>query len=337
LDKNKLLTIDPGPSSADVRTLQGMVVKKSQGSYNVVAGERVYPCSLSNMLRKQLVFPMADPGSLRRRVVAVEDIRELDPIAIGDQVRFVDPGDGTGLIVEVLPRQNKLVRRAAGPRPLEQVIVANVDQVIPVFAAAFPEPKWELLDRYLAAAESQGLRALICITKLDLVDSAELRAEVANYERMGYPVILTSAATGAGVLEFRQAIEGRVSVLMGKSGVGKSSLLNVVEPGLGIRVNEVSLVTGKGRHTTTHLELFRLAGGGGIVDTPGMREFALWDVDAADLAELFPDLRPYLGICRFGAGCHHDREPDCAVKRAVESGTISERRYESYLRLRAGD
>ena len=322
---------------ADVRAIQGMVVKKSQGSYNVVVGETVFPCSLSNKLRKQLVFPMADPGSLRRRVVGVEDIRELDPIAIGDQVRFVDPGDGTGMIVKVLPRQNKLVRRAAGPRPLEQVIVANVDQVMPVFAAAFPEPKWELLDRYLAAAESQGLRALICITKLDLADSVELRAEVANYERMGYSVIVTSSATGAGVPEFRKAIEGSISVLMGKSGVGKSSLLNAVEPGLGIRVNEVSLVTGKGKHTTTHLEMFRLAGGGGIVDTPGMREFSLWDVDTADLAELFPDLRPYLGTCRFGAGCHHDCEPGCAVKRAVESGAISERRYQSYLRLRVGD
>ncbi len=314
-----------------------MVVKKSQGSYNVLVGETVFPCSLSNMLRKELVFPIADPGSLRRRVVGVEDIRQLDPIAIGDQVRFVDPGDGTGMIVEVLPRQNKLVRRAAGPRPLEQVIVANVDQVIPVFAAAFPEPKWELLDRYLAAAESQGLRSLICITKLDLADPADLRAEVANYERMGYPVILTSAATGAGVPEFRQAIEGHISVLMGKSGVGKSSLLNAVEPELGIRVNEVSLVTGKGKHTTTHLEMFRFASGGGLVDTPGMREFALWDVAAADLAELFPDLRPYLGTCRFGAGCHHDREPGCAVKQAVESGAISVRRHQSYLKLSAGD
>jgi ribosome biogenesis GTPase len=267
--------------------------------------------------------------------MAVEEIRAVDPIAIGDVIRFVDAGDGTGLIVEVLPRANKLVRRAAGPKPLEQVIVANVDQVVAVFAATFPDPKWELLDRYLAATESQELPAIVCVTKVDLTDSDALAKEIENYRRIGYPVILTSAVNGTGIDEMRQVLSGRVSVLMGKSGVGKTTLLNAIQPGLGLRVNAVSEVTGKGKHTTTHLEMFSLEGGGRIVDTPGMREFALWGIGDADLAETFPEMRPFLGTCRFGASCQHDQGASgCAIKAAVQRGATSARRYESYLRLR---
>jgi ribosome biogenesis GTPase / thiamine phosphate phosphatase len=332
-----LLEIDHPETQRDGdRTMQGTVVRKSQGFYDVEVDGQTLQCALSNKLRKQLVFPIADPGSIRRRVMAVEEIRAVDPVAIGDVIRFVDAGDGTGLINEVLPRQNKLVRRAAGPKPLEQVIVANVDQVIAVFAATFPDPKWELLDRYLAAAESQELPAIICITKIDLADSAALADEVNAYERIGYPVVRTSARSGVGIGELREILRGRVSVLMGKSGVGKTSLLNAVQPELGLRVNAVSQITGKGKHTTTHLEMFGLEGGGRIVDTPGMREFALWGVGDADLAETFPEMRPFLGQCRFGIGCQHEQEPGCAIKAAVQRGTISRRRYESYLRLKAG-
>jgi ribosome biogenesis GTPase len=318
------------------RSIQGTVVRKSQGYYDVEVGDNTIHCSLSNKLRKQLVYPLADPASLRRRVVAVREIRAVDPVAIGDVVGFVDAGDGTGLIDEVLPRTNKLVRRAAGPKPLEQVIVANVDQVIAVFAAAFPDPKWELLDRYLAAAESQDLPAVICITKLDLVDAAALADEIRVYQQIGYPVVCTSTRSGEGIEELRQILRDRTSVLMGKSGIGKTSLLNAVQPGLGLRVNEVSQLTGKGKHTTTHLEMFSLAGGGRLVDTPGVREFALWEVGDVDLAETFPELRPFLGQCRFGSGCQHEAEPGCAIKAAVQRGAVSARRYASYLRLKTG-
>jgi ribosome biogenesis GTPase len=228
-----------------------------------------------------------------------------------------------------------------GAHQFEQVIVANLDQVAPVFAAADPAPKWNLLDRYLVVAESLGLPALVCITKLDLVLDAqgrldpELEEVVADYRRIGYPVVLASAVTGAGLDELREALRGRLSVFLGKSGVGKTSLLNALQPGLGLRVREVSQVTGKGRHTTTHLEMFPLEIGGSIVDTPGVREFGLWEVDGAEMAHFFPEMRPFLGRCRFGMGCAHDDEPGCAVRRAVMEGQISPRRYQSYLRLRS--
>jgi len=321
-------------TAGDVRERrQGLVMRKSQGAYVVDRGTDTILCAISNKLRKQLVYPIADPASLRRRVVAVDEIRAVDPIAIGDVVEYVDGSDGTGQILDVLPRANKLVRRAAGRKLLEQVIVANIDRVVLVFAAAEPAPYWALLDRYLATVELHELSPLICITKIDLVDRADLEDEVRDYERIGYPIVLTSAATGEGIAAMRDALRDRTSVLVGKSGVGKSSLLNAVEPGLGLRVGEVSKWTGKGRHTTTQLEMFRLGDGGAVVDTPGMREFAIWDISEVDLAHLFPEMRPFLGQCRFGASCAHDREPGCAIKAAVERGEISERRYLSFLRL----
>ena len=314
-------------------TATGMVCKKTVGHYWVNAEGGMVVCTISTLLRKQLIYPIADPTSIRPHVVEVRDIQQVDPVAIGDIVTFVDAGDGTGLITGVLPRKSKLVRRAAGPRPLEQVIVANVDQIIAMVAAAQPQPRWEGLDRYLAAAEWLGVQALICITKMDLAGAATLAAEIANYRRIGYPVLLTSMRTGQGIDTVREALADRVSVLVGPSGVGKTSLLNTVQPGLGQRVNEVSSHNQKGKHTTTHLELFPLEWGGSLVDTPGMREFGLWDVEDAELATAFPEMRPYVGACRFGVDCTHTHEPACAIRGAVSARQISERRYQSYLRM----
>ncbi len=314
-------------------TAEGTVFRKSTGMYAVAGAGRTWNCTLSSKLRKQLVYPIADPGSIRRHVVSVEDIRMVDPIAIGDVVRFVDAGDNSGMITEVLPRKSKLVRRAAGSKPLEQVIVANVDQVLIICAAERPAPSWELVDRYLAAAEAAALPARICITKADLIDAATIDAELDIYRSIGYPTHLTSAVNGLGMPELKEALQGRLSVLAGKSGVGKTSLLNTVQPELGLRVGEVSGQTGKGKHTTSYLEMFALDGGGSVVDTPGMREFALWNVRNVDLATLFPDLRPYVGRCRFGLDCSHSHEPGCAMKEAVVSGKVAQRRYHSYLRM----
>jgi ribosome biogenesis GTPase len=335
------------PSQPASLALQGIVFKKSQGLYTVRAADppRTVPCAISNRLRKVLLYPTAAPTSLHHRVQAVKDIRELDPVAVGDRVAFTDAGDGTGLITEVLPRRNALSRRAAfdhggggrtsagGER--EQVIVANVDQIVAVLAAAQPAPKWNLLDRYLAAAETSGIPTLICLSKADLLEepAGELQADVEAYRRLGYPVALVSAATGAGVAEFRERLRDRMSIFIGKSGVGKTTLLNALQPGLGLRVKAVNQVTGKGKHTTTHLEMFDLDFGGQVVDTPGMREFGLWKMDGADLAHAFVEFRPYLGRCRFGADCTHAHEPGCAVKAAVEAGQIAPRRYDSYLRM----
>jgi ribosome biogenesis GTPase len=259
----------------------------------------------------------------------------VDPVAIGDRVCY-QPGAGAeGMIVEVLPRRNRLSRLSPGPRPDEQVIVANADQVIAVMSVRQPPVQWPLLDRYLAAAESAGIPARICLTKGDLARDGDGLGEMAAlYRRLGYPLLVTSVVTGEGLAEFVTSIQGRVSVLVGKAGVGKSSLLNAVHPGLGLRVNEVSQATGKGKHTTSDLQMFAVDGAGWIVDTPGMREFALWpDEVEGGLAGLFVEMRPFVGRCRFGLDCMHTHEPGCAVKRAVQQGQVAPARYESYLKL----
>jgi ribosome biogenesis GTPase len=269
---------------------------------------------------------------------------------VGDLVLVEERQAGAGVIVAVLPRRNQIARRSAVPMPgahaFEQVIAANLDQVVPVFAAADPAPKWNLLDRYLVSAEAAGLPALVCITKLDLAPEHpqdEFWQELETYRQAGYPVATVSSVSGAGLEQLREALSGRLSVLLGKSGVGKTTLLNALQPGLGLRVNAVSQATGKGKHTTTHQELFPLqpeTGAAGsrlaaIVDTPGVREFGLWDVQSDDLALYFPEMRPLVGSCRFGLDCGHDEEPGCAIRKAVMAGQISPRRYQSYLHLKA--
>jgi ribosome biogenesis GTPase len=272
----------------------------------------------------------------------VKILDRVDPVAVGDRVRFVDARDGSGLIVEVLPRRNRLARRDPypGAHAFEQVVVANVDTIIPVFAAANPTPKWAMLDRYLVSAESLDLPILIAITKLDLVRDAAgnldkgIQEAVDEYRRIGYRVLMTSSFSGEGLEELRQVLSDRLSALVGKSGVGKTALLNAVEPGLGLRVGEVGKgVVGKGKHTTSQVEMVFLQSGGAVVDTPGMREFGLHDMDGKDLALFFPEMRPYVGQCKFGLGCMHNEEPGCAIRRQVMAGNISPLRYQSYLRL----
>ncbi len=307
---------------------QGIVYKKNKGSYEVRADGRAISCSLSTRLWKEMSKHSAGD----------------DVMAVGDIVQYTGGQDGTGTIVNILPRQNRLARQAVAAQPrahaAEQVIVANVDQVVPIFAAASPEPHWNLLDRYLVTAESLDLHTLICITKLDLVKGSDgaierdLLVVAEEYRTIGYPVVMVSAKTGEGLGELQNALRGRTSVFLGKSGVGKTSLLNALQPGLGLRVNEVNHVTGKGKHTTTAMEMFPLEIGGAIVDTPGVREFGLWDVAEDDLALFFPEMRPFVGKCRFGLGCHHDEEPGCAVRKAVMAGKISPRRYQSYMRMK---
>ena len=327
----------------------GIVYKKTIGFYDVHTGGRVIPCSLSNKLRKKLIYPTADPNSLPHRVQAVKAIEHVDPVAVGDEVRFIDAQDGTGMIVEILPRRNYLSRKTAVPMPtahaFEQVFVSNMDLVVPVVALAQPFPKWNLLDRYLTLAEFLELPALLCLTKLDLVQGSngaldeELQGRIEDYRQIGYPVVLTSTVSGEGLEVLKQGLKGKVSVFLGKSGVGKSSLLNAIQPGLGLRVKEVNRVTGKGRHTTTYLEMFPVeiegpGEGTAIVDTPGMREFRLWEMDVDDLALLFKEMRPFVGRCRFGLDCQHQGEPGCAIRKAVDEGQVSLHRYHNYLRLK---
>ena len=316
----------------------GVVFRKTLGHYTVHANGREIDCSLSSLIHKQLIFPTADPTSLRHKVQEVREIQHVDPVAIGDRVRYVEAGDDRGMIVEVLPRLSKLSRPAPvpGQRVFEQVIVSNAELVVPIFAVANPAPKWGLLDRYLVSAEAAEIPALIVINKLDLAwKNPGFEAEIEIYRRIGYPVLLVSVSTGEGIEKLKRVLQGRQSVLVGKSGVGKTSLLNAIQPGLGLRVKAVGQgELGKGRHTTTHSEMFALECGGALVDTPGIREFGLWNIEAEELAYLFPEMADYVGRCKFGLSCRHDQEPGCAIRKAVMAEAISPYRYQSYMNLR---
>lgn len=318
--------------------LTGIVYKKSTGTYFVSVDGEIIPCAISSRLRKVLIYPTAALSSNpHHRVQEVKEINQIDPVAVGDEVNFIDAGDGTGLITEVLPRWSHLTRRAMGKKPIEQVIIANVHQVIPVIAAAQPNPRWQMLDRYLAGAEACDVQSVICVTKMDALKSKHVDAVmevIEDYRRIGYRVILTSAATGEGIDEMKGALAGRTSVFIGMSGVGKSTLLNALQPDLGVHIGEINLNLDKGRHTTTGLEMFSLDSGGRVVDTPGMKVFGFWDIEAQDVALLFREMHELVGQCRYGLSCRHHTEPNCAIKKAVEKGEISRRRYDSYLYVR---
>jgi ribosome biogenesis GTPase len=255
-------------------------------------------------------------------------------LAVGDSV-LLEPGsrDETWVIGEILPRKSQLARRMPGGGHGERIVAANVDQVVIVFAAAKPEPHVRMLDRFLVIAEANDLDARIVINKVDLVDLDETRGRFTVYERAGYPVHFTSVKKDIGLTGLHAALDDRTSVLSGPSGVGKSSLLNTMYPGLNLRVGEISESVNKGRHTTVGAMLHPLTTSGYVVDTPGLREIGMWGMPSEDLDQCFREFRPALSECRF-ADCTHRTEPDCAVRAAVESGEISAERFESYLKLR---
>lgn len=254
-------------------------------------------------------------------------------VAAGDRVLVRMANEQEGMIERIEPRRGILSRTSRGRR---HVIVTNVDRVLIVGSAAEPALKPHLIDRMLVTAEQAGVRPIVCINKIDLVRPADLQPLVGVYGQLGYRVLLVSAETGAGVEILRRLIVGRQSVIAGQSGVGKSSLLNALEPGLALRVRSVSEENQKGRHTTTAAQLIPLSAGGYVVDTPGIRQFELWDIIPEELAGLFRELRPYANRCRF-PDCTHQHEADCAVKDAVADGRLDARRYESYSQMFRGD
>lgn len=300
---------------ASETSLAGLIVKAQSGFFTVETGQGFVVCQLRGKLKKGR---------------ATGDIA-----AIGDRVRITVLSDGSGVIEEVAERERAIVR--LDPRPqgdYQQVLLANPDQAVFIFACAHPRPRLRMLDRFLVIAEKQQIPPVIVANKIDLVDDPG--KIFGMYEAIGYRVLYASTKTAAGVEELKSILTGKISAFAGPSGVGKSSLLNVMQPGLGLAVNEVSRALKKGRHTTVTRQLFPLEGGGYVADTPGWKSLALWDTEPEEIDAYFPELRELVQHCQF-SDCTHIHEPGCAVRRALEEGKIHRERYESYLRLRAGE
>lgn len=280
-----------------------------------------------------------DDGTLlecRLRGRVKQERGDSDLVVIGDRVAVAPLAEGDAMIESVEHRRTRFSRRQPGPRGSwkEDMIVANLDQVLVVFACADPMPHLRMVDRFLVVAEHNEVEAVVVANKVDLVGLTAARVIFSGYEAIGYPVHYVSAREGIGVEELDDRLVGRVSVVTGPSGVGKSTLLNAIQPGLRIETGAVSEAVHKGRHTTTSAELHALTapGGGYVADTPGLRELGLWQVPPEELASCFPEMREHLGRCAFN-DCRHLSEPRCAVLAAVAAGRISEARYDSYRRL----
>jgi len=257
-----------------------------------------------------------------------------DIVAVGDWVQVSPLSDAAGMIEAVEPRQHLLSRIAPTPRgEYQQIIIANPDQAVFVFACARPELRPGMLDRFLVVAEKQYIPALIVANKVDLVGRARAEELFSHYEPLGYHLIYTSAKSGVGLMELAERLRGKLSVFAGPSGAGKSSLLNYIQPGLGLAVRSVSQQTKKGRHTTVVRQLFPLSGGGYVADTPGLKAMALWDIRPEELDGYFPEMRGLVDACQFN-DCTHTHEPGCAVLTALEQGEIHPERYASYVKMR---
>ena len=267
-----------------------------------------------------------------RRLLKMMASDERNAVSAGDRVQ-VRPAPNDEGFIERVERRHGILTRASRGR--EHVLVANVDQVVIVVALKEPELKPHLIDRYLASAEQGGIQPIVCLNKADLVDRANFQPLVGCYSQLGVPALLTSATTGLGLDTLRRLLAGRQTVFSGQSGVGKSSLLNAIQPGLGLQVRSVSEVNQKGRHTTTTAQLLELHFGGWVVDTPGIRQFELWDILPEEVEGFFVEFRPYVPLCGY-PDCTHTHEDRCAVKDAVARRQISERRYLSYLGMFQG-
>jgi ribosome biogenesis GTPase len=263
-------------------------------------------------------------GNLRKQAGRISS-----PVVVGDQVLVEELPDGTGRIRSIAPRRTEF--RRVRPRKPPQILAANIDQALIAVAAAEPAPNFAMVDRFLLAVRAAGLPAYLVVTKMDLL-TPTARDYFAIYERAGWPVLFTSSVSGEGLEAVRELVRDRISLITGTSGVGKSSLLNALQPGLGLQIGQVSEATGKGKHTTRDFRLIPLECGGWVADTPGMRDLYVWDVPRELVPLGFPELEPYLDGCRF-TNCGHSSEPGCAIARAAEEGAIHPWRLASFQTL----
>lgn len=294
-----------------IQTLSGLVLRV-HGRESIVRVEdgRIFRCAVRRVLKN-----------------LATDQRHV--LVAGDVVRLLPEGEEQAWVVRIEPRRSTLSRTSKQRR---HVIVANVDQLLMVTSAAQPSIKPNLIDRVLATAEQNQLDACVCINKCDLIDTTMLQALIGTYTQMGYRVLMVSAARGWGMDRLRRMTRNRNSVVVGQSGVGKSSILNAIDSGLRQRVQAVSAENQKGKHTTTTAEVFPLSYGGSIIDTPGVRQFQLWDISPSEMSGLFRDIRPFASNCRY-PNCTHIHENDCSVKDAVADGRLDGRRYDSYCQM----
>ncbi len=334
------------PTAHRPTAVEGLVVALAPDYFEVVAGGASYLCTARGRLRKPRQGAAVPVGARRgaqqpssgRRAVRPASAPPPDAperptsIATGDRVKLTILGPDRGVIEDIAPRRNAL-SRARSEMETEHVMMANVDLAILVFAVREPDPRLGLLDRYLALCEHAEIPALILFNKVDLGASVEIEQAMALYAAIGYPVAQTSAATGQGVAELRGWLAGRASLLTGPSGVGKSSLMNVILPEAGQRIGEISEATGKGRHTTTGARLLPLPEGGWLADTAGIRELALWNAPAEALARCFLELRSVADDCEYEDCGHAEDEEGCALRAALAAGRISPSRWESFARL----
>ena len=298
--------------------MEGLVMKSTGSWYQVLVDEQFYACRLRGKFK-------------------IKGLKVTNPIAVGDRVvlEIEDPQENTGVITDILPRKNYIIRKSTRKAYHGHIIAANLDQAILVATLVFPRTSMGFIDRFLVSAESFRIPAVVVFNKTDLLSQEQqaLQEELMElYESIGYRCLALSALSEASAPPVLDIITGKVSLFSGHSGVGKSTLLNRIAPESAQRTAEVSTFANKGVHTTTYAEMFQTTPGTFVIDTPGIKELGLMDVDDGELGHFFPEMRALLGECRFH-NCIHTQEPGCAVRDAVESGTIDEGRYYSYLSM----
>jgi ribosome biogenesis GTPase len=345
--------------TSETETLTGVVLNGAHGIYDVHTDKGILRCTLRGKLKKAFAQAQSakavgntrvrrdklllDPTYAKRMErMQNHDSSETPPptrLSVGDYVKLRPLDDETGLIEEILPRQSSLSRRDAGSttkKIIQQTMLANLDQVVLVFAIAQPEPHFGMVDRYLTICESVNLHAVICLNKSDLPHATYVEEASELYSKIGYTMLWTSTHAGQGIDQLRSQLKDHITLFTGPSGVGKSSLVNAIEPGMAIRTGLVSDTTGKGKHTTTGSQLYPLSIGGWLADSAGIRALAAWNVAPDELASCFIEFRPYLGECEY-IDCTHCDEDECAIRQAVDDGHIDERRYKSYVRIYSGE